>query len=619
MTVTTGGRATRSSSSPSSDAELQVEGLEQLAVLVLGRDDLDDVVELLTEQLERRVVDRLGRGDHLAEVEQHLHQRGRRRHRSSRRSRSARRRAADGRSRRCPCGRARRRSSGPACCRTPGDAARLDLRPRRDGTAGATEGTLGGAALAGTTAAAAATGTTAAGGPPRPPPGGPPKPPPTGSPPRPAPPPATAGTTGTARPPRPGPPGPPDGRRGRHRRRPGTRASSRGWGAACRGRDRPAARGGRSVGADRARRDHRARGRARPMPWRGERTGCCPDAGHRARPGADRAWTARAVVGPGRGGAAVPRGARRLGAAAAAAGAARALDVERLGARRGPGPRRRGRRARRAARRRAALGDLGAGSGRPARAAGDGCRRGSADSARARRSSPAPSWRPSWPRLLPAWRPARRRSLSWKPLHDGRLDAGRRAFTYSPRSVSMVMTSALLTPYSLASRRLGPCATCSSWSEVPRGRGPLVGVHAHRAVLMRSSHRRLMSWCSRSAWVRFGPGASVRGAASRARGSVPRAGPPASCRRARAKARVRSASARQSAWGAGAPRGLVRCRRGRERRTTGPPRPPRDHSQQLTRGGSLRHPTHVRTGPRALAELSVVKPPRSTLPGGAQG
>ena len=32
-------------------AELDVEGVEQLAVLVLGRDDLDDVVELLTEQL----------------------------------------------------------------------------------------------------------------------------------------------------------------------------------------------------------------------------------------------------------------------------------------------------------------------------------------------------------------------------------------------------------------------------------------------------------------------------------------------------------------------------------------------------------------------------------------
>ena len=57
--------------------ELEVERLEQLAVLVLGRDDLDDVVELLAEQLERRVVDRLGRGHHLAEAEQHLHELGR--------------------------------------------------------------------------------------------------------------------------------------------------------------------------------------------------------------------------------------------------------------------------------------------------------------------------------------------------------------------------------------------------------------------------------------------------------------------------------------------------------------------------------------------------------------
>ena len=54
--------------------ELEVERLEQLAVLVLGRDDLDDVVELLGEQLERLVADRLGRGDHLAEREQHLHE-----------------------------------------------------------------------------------------------------------------------------------------------------------------------------------------------------------------------------------------------------------------------------------------------------------------------------------------------------------------------------------------------------------------------------------------------------------------------------------------------------------------------------------------------------------------
>src|SRR3954453_239525 len=57
--------------------ELEVEGLQQLAVLVLGRDDLDHVVELLAEQLEGGVVDRLGRGHHLAEAEQHLHQRRR--------------------------------------------------------------------------------------------------------------------------------------------------------------------------------------------------------------------------------------------------------------------------------------------------------------------------------------------------------------------------------------------------------------------------------------------------------------------------------------------------------------------------------------------------------------
>src|SRR4029079_16845479 len=54
--------------------ELEVEGLKQLAVLVLGRDDLDDVVELLADQLEGLGIDRLGRRDHLAEREQHLHQ-----------------------------------------------------------------------------------------------------------------------------------------------------------------------------------------------------------------------------------------------------------------------------------------------------------------------------------------------------------------------------------------------------------------------------------------------------------------------------------------------------------------------------------------------------------------
>src|SRR5208282_2071698 len=58
-------------------AEVDVERLEQLPVLLLGGDDLDAVVQLGAEQLERLVVHRLGGGDHLAQVEQHLDQGGR--------------------------------------------------------------------------------------------------------------------------------------------------------------------------------------------------------------------------------------------------------------------------------------------------------------------------------------------------------------------------------------------------------------------------------------------------------------------------------------------------------------------------------------------------------------
>src|SRR4051812_8848795 len=57
--------------------EREVEVLEQLAVLVLGADDLDDPVDLGTEQLQRLVVDRLRGGHHLAQVEQGGDQRGR--------------------------------------------------------------------------------------------------------------------------------------------------------------------------------------------------------------------------------------------------------------------------------------------------------------------------------------------------------------------------------------------------------------------------------------------------------------------------------------------------------------------------------------------------------------
>src|SRR5699024_4145456 len=55
----------------------QVEALEQLAVLVLGADDLDDVVHLRAEQLEGLVGHRSGGRDHLAQVEQRLDQCGR--------------------------------------------------------------------------------------------------------------------------------------------------------------------------------------------------------------------------------------------------------------------------------------------------------------------------------------------------------------------------------------------------------------------------------------------------------------------------------------------------------------------------------------------------------------
>src|SRR5215467_673111 len=57
--------------------ELDVERLEQLAVLLLRRDDLHVVVQLRAQQLQRLVVDRLSRGDHLAQVEEHLDQRRR--------------------------------------------------------------------------------------------------------------------------------------------------------------------------------------------------------------------------------------------------------------------------------------------------------------------------------------------------------------------------------------------------------------------------------------------------------------------------------------------------------------------------------------------------------------
>ena len=69
---------TRSASSPSSSPNSRSKVLEQLAVLVLGRDDLDVEVQLLAQQAQRVVIDRLGGRDHLAELEHHGDQVGRR-------------------------------------------------------------------------------------------------------------------------------------------------------------------------------------------------------------------------------------------------------------------------------------------------------------------------------------------------------------------------------------------------------------------------------------------------------------------------------------------------------------------------------------------------------------
>ena len=50
--------------------EVETEALEELLVFVLGRNHLDLVAELLAQYLERGLVERLGRGRHLTQVEQ---------------------------------------------------------------------------------------------------------------------------------------------------------------------------------------------------------------------------------------------------------------------------------------------------------------------------------------------------------------------------------------------------------------------------------------------------------------------------------------------------------------------------------------------------------------------
>src|SRR5690606_7105637 len=53
--------------------DIDVEAFEQLAVFVLRGHDLNLVAELLAENLERGLVERLRSGSHLTKMEQHRH------------------------------------------------------------------------------------------------------------------------------------------------------------------------------------------------------------------------------------------------------------------------------------------------------------------------------------------------------------------------------------------------------------------------------------------------------------------------------------------------------------------------------------------------------------------
>ena len=57
--------------------KLQREGLEELTILVFGRDNFDVVIEFTAEQFQRVVVNRLSGRDHFAELEQHSDEVGR--------------------------------------------------------------------------------------------------------------------------------------------------------------------------------------------------------------------------------------------------------------------------------------------------------------------------------------------------------------------------------------------------------------------------------------------------------------------------------------------------------------------------------------------------------------
>ena len=55
-------------------AEVEVERLQEFAILVFGRDDLHIEIELAAQESQRVVIDRLRGRDHLAEFEQHRHE-----------------------------------------------------------------------------------------------------------------------------------------------------------------------------------------------------------------------------------------------------------------------------------------------------------------------------------------------------------------------------------------------------------------------------------------------------------------------------------------------------------------------------------------------------------------
>ncbi len=220
----------------------EVERLEQLAVLVLRADDLDDVVHLAAEQLQRLVVDRLSRRDHLAEVEQRLHECCGVRVdlvREVRQRRAAARRMVS------PLPRGSRTPPTAGACMLSYSArfARFDLRPRRGAPPGRPNA-----------------------------PAAPPRPPG-----RPPPPPGRPRKPPGAPPPAPAPAGAPPGRRrrGSHRHRRGTTARSTGTtatGTTGAGRRR-AARCGIAPGSG---------AEASSRGWGGDRPGREPDADHRA-------------------------------------------------------------------------------------------------------------------------------------------------------------------------------------------------------------------------------------------------------------------------------------------------------------------------------------------------